>query len=125
MKSLKFSSWSKQLLSLVLFLGLIVNAKSAEVIPRFVPKNIPLLQGKYTKVGEIQLDSAEYDQVRQVMITLEFSHQLDGIRIMGQSGKSEPIVLAENKSPSASENLVLQNDLPTALDKIWVEIQPQ
>src|SRR5690606_13957821 len=49
----------------------------------------------------------------------------DGIRIMGQSGKSEPILLAENKSPSESENLVLQNDLPTALDKIWVEIQPQ
>ncbi|TXD76144.1 exo-alpha-sialidase [Algoriphagus ratkowskyi] len=97
---------------------------SAEVTPLFVSKNIPLLQGKYTKVGEIQLDSSMYSQVTKIQISLLSTYPLAGLRVMGQVAESDPMILAEKHSPSSAENLTLKSNLPD-LDKMWLEIQPQ
>ena len=110
---------------LVLLFLLIISSISAQTFPRFTTKNIPLLQGKYSKVGDLLLDSSTHSQVNKIEVALSSTFPLAGLRVMGHQAESDPIILAEKILPSATERLALKRNLTVAPDKIWIEIMPQ
>lgn len=112
--------------ALILCLAVAVHSSVAATDEsQFVSKNIPLLQGKYTRIGAIVVDSKRYDQVSEILIKLTSDSPLAGVRVMGKVGESEPFVLVEKKSPTSFEKLELKNDSAKGLTEIWVEIMPE
>ena len=115
----------KSIFSTVLVIGLATTLLSAEQIPQFVTQNVPLLQGKYTKIGFIQLDSSLYTQLSSIQTEVKSNYSLAGIRVMAGIAGTDDVVLAENLSPSPKETLVISKSLPTSIDQVWIEIMPQ
>lgn len=123
MKTLKVDHYLKTICILIFGLSLVLTPAMAEKNKdQFVTKVIPLLQGKYTKVGEIQIDTTLFGHISEVSVNIRSEFPMEGVRIMAKKGEEDPRLLAEKKSPSVSEMLILSNDSSEEFNSVWIEI---
>lgn len=126
MFKLKVSQYLK--FALILLLGISLSSyvlESTNPTPKFITKNIPLLQGKYTRVGALVVDSLVYDQIKGLQVKLDSDTPLAGLRVMGKVEGLNAIVLAEKSAPKSLEKLTFNSKNVSGLTEVWVEIMPQ